>query len=133
MRNEEPSSRGALNGGLTSADSGLQLDLEIALGGVSAKVQPLRLIQPCRRQVETSDDVIEEVFISTPESRILYLSIIRSRLTRGHRLRACLRMRGFGFESTKRRQLFILTHNETFSIVAVRVCNPDRAPVGINS
>ena len=37
------------NSGLTSADSGLQLDLEIALNGVSAKVQPLRLIQPCRR------------------------------------------------------------------------------------
>ena len=28
---------------------GLQLDLEIALNGVSAKIQPLRLIQPCRR------------------------------------------------------------------------------------
>jgi hypothetical protein len=41
---------------------GLQLDLEIALSGVSAKVQPLRLIQPCRRQVETSDDVIKEAF-----------------------------------------------------------------------
>jgi hypothetical protein len=33
---------------LTSADSGLQLDLEIALSGVSAKIQPLWLIQPCR-------------------------------------------------------------------------------------
>src|SRR5205823_8137930 len=41
---------------------GLQLDLEIALNGVSAKIQPLRLIQPCRRKVETSDDVIEEAF-----------------------------------------------------------------------
>jgi hypothetical protein len=39
-RNEESSSRGALNSGLTSADSGLQLDLEIALSGVSAKVKP---------------------------------------------------------------------------------------------
>src|SRR5712691_2395622 len=48
-RNEESSSRGASNSGLTSADSGLQLDLEIALNGVSAKIQPLRLIQPCRR------------------------------------------------------------------------------------
>ena len=38
-----------LNSRLASADSGLQLDLEIALGGVSAKIQPLRLIQPCRR------------------------------------------------------------------------------------
>ena len=33
-----------------------QLNLEIALGGVSAKIQPLR---PCRTQVETSDDVTD--------------------------------------------------------------------------
>jgi len=39
-------------------------------------------------------------------------------------------MRGFGFESTKRRQLFILTHNETFSVVAMRVSNEDRSTVG---
>ncbi len=58
-RNQEPSSRGA--SGLTSADSGLQLDLEIALSGVSAKIQPHGLFQPCRRCVETSDDVTEEV------------------------------------------------------------------------
>jgi len=28
---------------------GSSLDLEIALNGVSAKIQPLRLIQPCRK------------------------------------------------------------------------------------
>ena len=39
-RNDEPSSRGAFNGGLASVDSGLQLNLEIALSGVSAKVKP---------------------------------------------------------------------------------------------
>jgi len=39
-RNEEPSSRGALNSGLASGDSGLQVNLEIALSGVSAKVKP---------------------------------------------------------------------------------------------
>ena len=39
-RNEEPSSRGAFNSGLASGDSGLQLNLEIALSGVSAKVKP---------------------------------------------------------------------------------------------
>src|SRR5438046_8928393 len=59
-RRQEPSSRGA--SGLTSADSGLQLDLAIALSGVSAKIQPLGLIQPRRRCVETSDDVTEELF-----------------------------------------------------------------------
>src|SRR4029077_13935215 len=47
--NREPSSRGALNSGLTSADSGLQLDLEIALNGVPAKIQPPAAIQPCRK------------------------------------------------------------------------------------
>jgi hypothetical protein len=39
-RNEEPSLQGALNGGLASGDSGLQVNLEIALSGVSAKVKP---------------------------------------------------------------------------------------------
>jgi hypothetical protein len=35
-------------------------------------------------------------------------------------------------KSKKRSQLFIRSHNETFSVVAVRVRNPDRSPVGIN-
>ena len=38
-RNEESSSRGALSSGLPSADSGFQLNLEIALSGASAKVK----------------------------------------------------------------------------------------------
>jgi hypothetical protein len=37
-----------------------------------------------------------------------------------------------GEVAKKGRQLFIRTHNETLSIVAVRVSNPDRSPVGIN-
>jgi hypothetical protein len=45
--------QGALNSGLPSVDSGLQLDLEIALCGVSA---------PNAFGVETSDDVIWEAF-----------------------------------------------------------------------
>jgi hypothetical protein len=65
-RNEESSSRDALNSGLTSADSGLQLDLEIALGGASAKVKPPnRLFRTGRKCVETSDDVIERDFTTT--------------------------------------------------------------------
>jgi hypothetical protein len=42
-----------------SADSGLQLDLEIALSVVSAKVQPHEQTQLGRRCVETSGDVID--------------------------------------------------------------------------
>ena len=47
-RNEEPSSGGALKSGLASEASGLQVNLEIALSGVSAKVKPLnrRLVRP---------------------------------------------------------------------------------------
>jgi len=41
-----------------------------------------------------------------------------------------LRNRRFQFE--KRGQLFIGTHNETLSVVAMRVNNPDRSPVRIN-
>jgi hypothetical protein len=36
------------------------------------------------------------------------------------------------FEFQKRRQLFFCAHNETLSVAAMRVCNPDRLPVGIN-
>jgi len=36
------------------------------------------------------------------------------------------------FEFQKRRQLFIRVHNESLSVVAMRICNPDRSPVGIN-
>jgi hypothetical protein len=35
------------------------------------------------------------------------------------------------FEFQKRAQLFIRTHNETLSVVAMCVCNPDCSPVGI--
>jgi hypothetical protein len=36
------------------------------------------------------------------------------------------------FKLHKNRQRFIRTHNETLSIITMRVCNPDRSPVGIN-
>jgi hypothetical protein len=36
------------------------------------------------------------------------------------------------FEFDKSRQLFIRVHNEPLSVAAMRVCNPDRSPVGIN-
>jgi hypothetical protein len=43
---------------------------------------------------------------------------------------SCHRNRRLKFE--KRSQLFIGMHNKTLSIVAMRVCNPDCSPVGIN-
>jgi len=36
------------------------------------------------------------------------------------------------FKFNKRSQLFIRTHDETLSVAAMRVSNPDRSPVGIN-
>jgi hypothetical protein len=36
------------------------------------------------------------------------------------------------FKFNESTQLFIGTHNETLSVVAMRVSNPDRSPVGIN-
>jgi len=55
------------------------LDLEIALGGASAKVKPPnRLFRTGRKCVETSDDVIEGDFTITPDSRILDFRFIVS-------------------------------------------------------
>jgi hypothetical protein len=36
------------------------------------------------------------------------------------------------FQFNERRQLFIGSHNEPLSVAAMRVCNPDRSPAGIN-
>jgi hypothetical protein len=36
------------------------------------------------------------------------------------------------FQLHKRSQLFICPHNETLSVAAMRVCNPDRSPAGID-
>ena len=36
------------------------------------------------------------------------------------------------FKFQKRSQLFISVHDETLSVLAMRVCDPDRSPVGIN-
>jgi hypothetical protein len=36
------------------------------------------------------------------------------------------------FQFQKRSQLLICPHNETLPIIAMRVCNPNRSPLGIN-
>jgi len=56
-----------VNSRLASGDSGFQLNLEIALSGVSAKVQSA--FQPGRRCVETSDDVIKGL-VQNPRPRV---------------------------------------------------------------
>ena len=65
--------QGALNSRLASGDSGLQLNLEIALSGVSAKVQSA--FQPGRRCVETSDDVITSL-VQNPRHRVKPFSFL---------------------------------------------------------
>jgi hypothetical protein len=65
--------------GLASADSRCHLEPEIALGGVPAKVQPQRLIQPRRRCVETSVDVIQTHPIRNSPARLdLFPTIFRT-------------------------------------------------------
>jgi|Kansoi300Nextera_1026150.scaffolds.fasta_scaffold37366_2 hypothetical protein len=44
-----------------------------------------------------------------------------------------VRITDSGSQNAVRGQLFIRSHNETLSVVAMRVCNPGRSPVGINS
>jgi hypothetical protein len=54
-------------------------------------------------------------------AKILRTSQADSRLTPNRR-----------FKFHKRRQLLIRMHNETLSVVAMRVNNPDRSQLGIN-
>jgi hypothetical protein len=39
----------------------------------------------------------------------------------------------YGFKFHRRRQLFIRVHNETLSIIAMRVGNEGRLPIGIRA
>jgi hypothetical protein len=41
-------------------------------------------------------------------------------------------MRDFGFDFQKRRQQFGRVHNETLTVAATGVSNPDCSPIGIN-
>jgi hypothetical protein len=52
-------------------------DLEIALNGVSAKIGPSGLFSPAEDKLKLSNDVIEENFTSTPDSRIWDFSPMR--------------------------------------------------------
>jgi len=61
--------RGAFNSSLASGGSGLQLNLEIALSGVSAKVKAFNRFQAGRKCVEASDDVIENELTSSADNR----------------------------------------------------------------
>jgi hypothetical protein len=49
-RNQEPSPRGGSNGHLAVLDSGLGLDLEIALSGASARLRPPQ--QACQNRLK---------------------------------------------------------------------------------
>ena len=55
-----------MNSGLASEASGLQVNLEIALSGVSAKVKPFNRFQAGRKCVKTSGDVTEIVLTVLP-------------------------------------------------------------------
>ena len=52
-------------------------DLEIALNGVSAKIGPSGFFSPAEDKLKLSDNVIEDDFTSTPDSRIWDLSPMR--------------------------------------------------------
>ena len=52
-------------------------DLEIALNGVSAKIGPSGFFSPAEDKLKLSDDVIEDDFTSTPDSRIWDFSPMR--------------------------------------------------------
>jgi hypothetical protein len=101
------------------------LDLGDHAKWCSSEVQPHGLLQPGQRCVETSDDVIEEVFTSSATVCRALFYALRNPL-------GVLHESNRRFEFYKRRQLFIRSHNETLSVIAMRVCNPDRSPVGIN-
>ena len=74
-------------------------------------------------KVKLSDDEIEEALLAPPT--VVHLYITRFGVLWAFR---CTNRR---FEFKKRRQQFIRVHNETLSVAAMCVCNPDRSPSGM--
>ena len=74
--------------------------------------------------MKLSDDEIEQAFTRSA-------TVVQRYFTRSAVLWAFCRT-NHRFKFYKRGQQFIRLHNETLSVVAMRVCNPDRLPVGIN-
>jgi len=70
-----------------------------------------------------------EKFLRLIQIRLTTASFDKNRVNCQHNSPA-LANRGFQFH--KRSQLFLRAHNEALSVIAMRVRNPDRSPVGIN-
>lgn len=71
-----------------------QLNLEIALGGVAAKVQPHGPLQPGRKYVETSDDVTNFPVTAFPnECRALFATLLSCNLANFTGTKARVRFR----------------------------------------
>jgi hypothetical protein len=66
--------------------------------------------------------VLVECLVSYPGSSENFAGLLRQVAASANRR----------FKFQKRTQFFIRSRNETLSVVAVRVNNPDRSPVGIN-
>jgi hypothetical protein len=70
--------------------------------------------------LKLSDDETEEDLL---DPRQLSSVILRARQSSGRSAGSNRR-----FEFHKRGQQFICSHNQMFSVIAMRVCNPDRSP-----
>src|SRR5882724_13171744 len=103
-RNQEPSSRGALNSASLRLTRGSVGSGDRAKRCLSEDPAPRAFSARAEDKLKLSDDVIEDEFTSTFNSRPLYLSL--SSLERLNRR----------FKFDKRRQLFIRSHNETLFI-----------------
>jgi hypothetical protein len=80
----------------------------------TVRSSPCGLFSRAEDSFKLSDDEIEDEFTSTPDSRLLYLSAMPFRSRKDGK--------GIGENRV----------DATLSVLAMRVCNPDRSPLRIN-
>jgi hypothetical protein len=110
-----------LNRALASADSGLRLNLEITLNGVSAKIQRPRAFSARPKMRWNVGWRNQRVFYINPRHFVeLYFTPFAILWA------FCRTNRRFRFQ--KRRQLFICPHNQTLSVAAMCIGGRTRVP-----
>ena len=118
-------------------------DIDARLEWIAFGIQPQNRRMLCDgiTQQNHVDVVVKRLFLRKPSALRFHPKRNDTDVRRNSRLSGQTNLQGkkfllksfhCRFQLNERRQFVIHMHNETLSVVALRISNPDRSPIGIN-